>query len=246
MKRYMSFAVVITSLFFGILIAHGKTSNSPIGIWESTITGQNQGLAIIVFNSDSTVIGYGMTLQSFGPFLFRGTWTFDVHGNVIGSCTEYLKGVNVCTISFVGKAIAGRSFTAKLTSNYGNFSISAIPATYHPDISGQLNAVVTQNHITISESFSTAALTQYFGEDLSWVWGYVVAGNEMGMYGPFTVTGYGLVSSKGAVIFYTESDFGNGNISSATFKGTINLKTQRGTLSGYSDAGDRISVKISR
>jgi hypothetical protein len=138
------------------LSAHGTSSNgsqfisssvsifvgdttSPVGTWETKLSGAAKGLAYISFNDDSSISGYGIALGTFGLFSFAGDWALSSAHQLVGTINGD---------SFTGKAKAG----VKLQVNAGPVKLKAIPAMPVPDITGTWMDVKTSEAFVFTPS----------------------------------------------------------------------------------------------
>src|SRR5258706_4327791 len=81
--------VFLTFALFGVFslglsVCSAQTPRSPVGIWELTISGRDKGTVWVEFYSDSTLVGYGMSLNTPGFFVVTGSWFQDSKGTTQG------------------------------------------------------------------------------------------------------------------------------------------------------------------
>jgi hypothetical protein len=237
MKRLIS-PITLAVLLLNVTLAFAQPSHSPVGTWEVTLGGGNRGNMFITFSNDFTVTGYGMTLQSFGPFTIQGTWTIDAKGNIVGLYTEYVNGQSFDG-TFKGRALAGKRLTGRTVAANGTSALTAIPALITPDISGNWIAYVTERQTTVPEFITVTPLPNFPGT-------FTFTGDGAGPSGAFTVSGLALVTSKAKVVVYGESDFSDGTRAFTSATGNFNLRRQTGSLTGITDQGIHLRTRITR
>jgi hypothetical protein len=237
-SRLLSALLLFGFLVFGSSDSFATGSHSPVGTWQMTISGGNQGIAFLTFNSDYSMTGYGMNLGTYGLFAFTGTWTIDAKGNTAGTYTEYLGGESFQG-SFAGKATNGKTLVGKSTGNNGTATLSGTPATTTPDISGNWVAYITQDKITIPDFVTLTPDANYPGV-------FVLSGNGSGPDGAFTLSGGVIISSKGKAVVVVEADYPDETVILSTLVGNFNLRSQTGSFTGATGSGDRVRAKVVR
>jgi hypothetical protein len=217
-----------------------NSSHSPVGTWEITVSGKDQGIAFITFGGDYTLSGYGMTLKSFGLFTLAGTWSIDAKGNTVGFYTESTPDGSSFDGTFTGKATKGRTLAGKTVSQNGSFTLSGVPAKTTPDVSGDWGARVTQGKTISTESLSLSSSADFPGV-------FDFAGDGSGSNGSFSSSGQMIVSSKGKAVVSAEADDAQGNeLSLSSLTGTFNLRSQTVSFSGKTSSGASLRVKMTR
>jgi hypothetical protein len=218
-------------------MVYAQTSHSPVGIWEVTISGRNheQGIAFLTFSNDFTMGGYGMSFQSFGMFTIAGAWDLDARGSLVGSYTEQLGGQSFDG-SFIGKATNGKRLIGKGVGSNGAFTLRGIPAAMTWDLTGNWIARVTERKVTVPEFISLTPSVFPSVFDFS--------GSGAGPSGAFLVSGTAIISSKGKLVVFGETDFASGGVGFSSLTGSFNVRRQTGSLGGMTDSGDRLTAKI--
>ena len=195
--------------------------SSPLGTWESKLSGPAKGTAYVTLADDFSVSGYGMALGTFGLFTIDGSWSFGQRQKIVGTYAERLDGVPIFTGTFLAKANKGKSFSATITPDvHGKaLKLKGKPAVAGPDVSGSWSALVTAAHTTTSETYTfTASDTLLNVFDLT----------GQGPGGP--LAGTLLTTARGALnVSFTNavprSLAGKARLpASATLKGTDNLR----------------------
>jgi hypothetical protein len=198
----------------------------------------------LTFNSDSTVSGYGASVNVFGVSVFEGEWYTDAKENVYGSYTQGIirypqTGTARSEGSFIGKAIAGKRLVGKIINSSGVFPVNGVPVNWYPNVSGAYAGYVTELGYTTPEYFRLEPLDGYPGL-------CAITGYSTGASSYFDLYGAAVVSSKGKLILHIESDFGGGFSVYSSLSGTYNFRKQTGSATGNTDYGTRLKVKIMR
>jgi len=225
-------------VIFCASISSATVNRSPVGTWQLTSGASNPGVTYITFNADGGLTGYGMSLSTFGLVTFSGNWTLDASGHVAGLYSESLNGETI-TGSFYGRTTNGKTLTGKVIDQSGTAIVTGVPIGAIPNMSGSWVAYATSEGVRVPEFITVSPSSQFPGV-------FTFTGDGSGPSGPFTVSGVGIVSSKGKVVTLGETDFAEGGTAITSSAGTFNLQTQTGTLVGVTSSGVRVRSRIVR
>jgi hypothetical protein len=184
---------------------------SPIGTWETKLSGAGKGTALLTFNDDYSVSGYGMILRQFGLFEISGTWSFTGKHQTMATYTETLDGTVIYTGSLSAKVSAGKKVSGKVippTTSTKALTLKGIPQAPVPDLTGSWSASVKIGSTSGTETYQLSASP-------SWPNVFDLSGS---------VTGVVLETAKGQINISTE-DFperslsGKAKLTSFTAKG---------------------------
>jgi hypothetical protein len=166
-------------------------SSSPIGAWETKLSGPNKGTAVISFNDDFTVSGHGMIVSQFGLVEIAGVWNFDSKRQTESTYAETLGGNTLFSGKLLAKLVAGRKLTATVTPGSALTrlrKLKAIPRAPVPDLTGHWLATVKAGSQTTTETYELTASP-------TWLNVFNVTGS---------VTGMVLETAKGKLNISTE------------------------------------------
>src|SRR6058998_816942 len=109
-------------------------SDSPAGIWATQIVGKDHGVCYLSFSNDLSVAGYGITLDTLGPFQLAGNWNLDAHGRLVGGFAQFIEGGGAGA-KFHGK-VNNDKLRVHVNSTEGGFNFKGEPAGDIPDLTG--------------------------------------------------------------------------------------------------------------
>ncbi len=205
--------------------------NSPLGNWETTISGGDKGAQFLNFQDDFTASAYGIRLKTFGRESISGTWSFNAKGQVTGPFLGEIGLTNNWTGTMLGTAKSLKSFSAIVpTTAFGTFHWKGITATTSPDLSGTWTGLVTV--------VKTPAAVSYV---------LIPDTNTPGVFDiatsldPSTTLGEVLVTSKNKVYGYFIF-----NSQPITMSGTVNVKSMTMSLTGMTSTAEKVKIKIVR
>ena len=230
----------MTAILFTLVFATcyaAPVNQSPVGTWQMKISAPPKEILYITFNIDGTLDGYGISISSFALYTLSGTWTVDSKGKVLGNYTENL-GSQSFGGSFVGKAVNGKKINARVTSERGNFTITGVPATSFPDISGHWVGQDKESGVTLVETYDITA-----GSDFG-IFDFTGAGS--GPDGAYTLSGEVVVNSLRQANSLVQIDFASGDSGLAALTGSFNVTKGTASLKGKSASGQAISIKLTR
>jgi hypothetical protein len=132
---------------------------SPIGTWETKLTGPGKGTAVVTFGDDFSVTGHGMTLGQFGLFTISGTWGFDSKHLTAATFTETLDGSPIYSGNITAKITAGKKLTAKGIASVRQpvLKLKGLPRVAVPDLTGSWTATVNTSSLITTETYDFAA-----------------------------------------------------------------------------------------
>ena len=224
-----------------LLLAPGALSAaepSPVGTWEITLSGTEQGLAFATFEEDNEFTGYGLTDDSLGLFTLSGTWTIDSQGRLTGSYTQSVEGSTVSgTLS--GK-VAARAISGNIQAENGNFTFKAKPQGTPRNLAGDWDGVATQNRVSLPQSYTI--------EPTSLPGVFDISGRGLLLEsGEFAITGTALIHSSGKVQLLAISDFIEDRPEiRSSLAGTVKPGRARNVLRGLDSTGSPLQVQLSR
>jgi sugar lactone lactonase YvrE len=202
--------------------------NSPVGIWEVTVSGADKGVQFLRFQDDFSAIGFGFRLKTFGLADVSGHWGFNSVGAVTGPFIEETLGTTNWRGTLLGATKYLKGFTATVSTDSETFRWKGAPATITEDVSGPWTGVITV--------VKTATVVNYVINSNSDESGILdIATND----DPSTTIGKLLVTSHSKVYGYVTF-----NGKSYSCSGTFNAVRHALTLKGKSETGEKISVKI--
>lgn len=184
---------------------------SPIGTWETTLSGPGKGRAVISFNDDFTLSGHGMILGRFGLVEIAGAWNFDSRRQPEGAYAERLDGAALFSGSLLAKVVAGRKLTATVTPDAALTrprKLKAVPRAPVPDLTGTWQATVKTGGQTTAETYALSASP-------TWLNVFDMTGSATGLVLE-TATGKISIATEG---FPARSLSGNAKLASFTAKG---------------------------
>ncbi|MEI6083506.1 MAG: Ig-like domain-containing protein [Verrucomicrobiota bacterium] len=148
--------------------------SSPVGTWETKLSGAAKGTVILAFNDDFTLTGHGMEAGSIGLFLVSGAWSY----NAAHQPTGTLSGLPQSTGDFTAK-IKG----SKLSATAGKLKFKGQPLLPVLDLAGAWSASVAGSPATWQ-----LALSPVYANVFDWI-----------VTGPSAASGSMLITAKGAI-----------------------------------------------
>jgi hypothetical protein len=221
-------SVQFTSLAFSITIGD---ANSPLGTWESSVSGATKGAAYLTFADDFTFDGYGMLAGRFGLYTISGSWSFDAKHQTVGSYNETLNSSDLFDGTIIAKASKGTSLKASVTSGGGILArrFKGKRAVGTSDLSGTWNVMGSSAKVPFSETYTlTPSATYDHVFDLS------------GTGTSYSLSGSVLINSRSQLNISTT----NGVTRSLT--GKVNLKKGTASLKGSDNAGNPVKIQATK
>jgi len=229
----------------GTSVAPTQTTRSPVGTWQVSATRtasrtKETGTLFVTFNTNNTFTGYGITTLSLAVITLSGTWNLNASGEIVGSYTENLNGTLIDG-SLVGKASAGKALELSIVASNGTFKLNGKPALLDniPDFTGSWDGLVTEEHVTVAETYTITVLDGSPGI-------FEITGNGNGPNGPFTISGAAVETTKGQLTGFAFSDFQEGGSDTTYLTGKFNPLKQTVSLSGIDANNLRVRAKLSR
>ena len=219
-----------TNTSAGVMITVGA-KNSPLGDWEVTISGADQGVGFLTFQDDFSASGHGIRLKTFGLNDVSGHWGVNAKGQVTGSFLEQTGGTTNWSGTLLGTVKSLKSVSGMVpTTAFGTFHWSGIPAATFPDISGTWTGLVTVVKTPASESYAIRADTNAAAV-------FDIATTAA----PGTVVGQLLVTSRNRV--YGSVTFGGKQV---TVSGSYNARKSTMSLTGASNTGEKFNLRLAQ
>jgi hypothetical protein len=210
---------------------------SPVGTWEITLSGAEQGLAFATFEEDKDLTGYGLSDDAPGIFTLAGTWDIDEKGNLTGSYLRVADG-NSVTGTLTAR-LTGRRITGSIAAENGNFSFKARPQGNTRNLTGEWEGLATQDGTSVPQSYTIVptALPGVFD----------ITGSGLSLVaGEFGITGTAVIHSTGKVQLLAISDFEAEANVHTSLAGTVKLARARNLLRGSDSTGSPIQVRLTR
>jgi len=235
----MKFTLLVSAaLLLAPMVASAAPPSSPIGTWEVTLSGADQGLAYVTFEDDQDFTAYGVSVKSSGLFTLAGTWSIDEKGVLSASYTEYIGGEDV-TGTISGK-VAGKKLSGRIAATNGNFTFKGTPEKVTPDLSGTWSGTAQLGKTRLPELYEISAtetphVFQITGTGVSPI------------AGEFAISGVGIAGSAGKVRVYALSEYPGAEYPGASvLVGTINAAKKKGALKGFELTGQPIKISLRR
>jgi hypothetical protein len=210
---------------------------SPVGTWEITLSGTEQGLAFATFEEDKDLTGYGLSDDAPGIFTLAGTWDTDERGNLTGSYLRVAGGASVT--GTLTARLTGRRITGSIAAENGNFSFKAKPQGIPRNLAGEWEGLATQDGTAVPQSYTIVptALPGVF--DLSGSGLSLVAG-------VFGISGTAVIHSTGKAQLLAISDFEDQADIGTSLSGSVKPGRARNLLRGFDSTGSPIQVRLTR
>jgi hypothetical protein len=234
----MKIPLLASAILFLAPAALSAAEPSPVGTWEITLSGAEQGLAFATFEEDNEFTGYGLTDDSLGLFTLSGTWTIDSEGRLTGTYTQLVDGGTVN--GTLSATVATRTISGSILAENGNFTFKAKPQGTPRNLAGDWEGVATQNRVSLPQSY-TLVPTSLPGV-------FDITGRGLLLEsGDFAITGTALVHSSGKVQLLAISDFIEDRPEiRSSLAGTVKPGRKNNLLRGVDSTGTRLQVRLSR
>ncbi len=210
---------------------------SPVGTWEITLSGTEQGLAFATFEEDKDLTGYGLSDDAPGIFTLAGTWDIDEKGNLTGSYIRVANGNSVT--GTLSARLTGRHITGSIAAENGNFRFKARPQGTPRNLAGEWEGIASQDGISVPQSYTIVptALPGVFN----------ITGSGLSLVaGEFGISGTAVIHSTGKVQLLAISDFEDQPDIRAALAGTVKTGRARNLLRGFDSTGSPLQVRLSR
>jgi hypothetical protein len=210
---------------------------TPVGTWEITLSGAEQGLAFATFEEDKELTGYGLSDDAPGIFTLAGTWDIDEKGRLTGNYIRVVNGQSV-NGTLAGK-VTGRRIIGKIVAENGNFNFKAKPQGTPLNLTGDWSGIAVQKRTKIEQSYTIlpTALPGVFD----------ISGSGLSpTAGEFPITGTALVHSTGKVQILTASELDDEAPVVSSLAGTVKPDRPRNLLRGIDSTGSPLQVRLSR
>lgn len=234
----MKIPLLATALLLLAPAALSAAEPSPVGTWEITLSGTEQGLAFATFEEDKDLTGYGLSDDAPGIFTLAGTWDIDEEGNLTGSYLRVSDGKSVT--GTLTARLTGRRIIGSIAAENGNFDFKAKPQGAPRNLAGDWDGVATQNRVSLPQSYTIVPTSLPGVFDING-WGLLLESGE------FAISGTALIHSTGKVQILTISDFVEDRPEiSTSLAGTVKPSRARNLLRGLDSTGSPIQVKLAR
>ena len=234
----MKFPLIASALLLLAPVALSAAEPSPVGTWEITLSGTEQGLAFATFEEDKDLTGYGLSDDAPGIFTLAGTWDIDEKGNLTGSYLRVSDGESVT--GTLTARLTGRRIIGSIAAENGNFNFKAKPQGTPRNLTGDWDGIATQNRVSLPQSYtiiptSLPGVFDITGRGLLLEWG------------EFAITGTALIHSTGKVQLLAISDFIEDRPEiRSSLAGTVKPARARNLLRGIDSTGTPIQVRLTR
>jgi len=234
----MKIPLLASAILFLAPAALSAAEPSPVGTWEITLSGTEQGLAFATFEADNEFTGYGLTDDSLGLFTLSGTWTIDSEGRLTGTYTQSVDGGTVN--GTLSGTVAARTISGSILAENGNFTFKAKPQGTPRNLAGDWEGVATQNRVSLPQSY-TLVPTSLPGM-------FDITGRGLLLEsGEFAITGTALIHSCGKVQLLAISDFIEDQPEiRSSLAGTVKPGRKNNLLRGVDSTGTPLQVRLSR
>ena len=148
----MKLPLLATALLLLAPAALSAAEPSPVGTWEITLSGAEQGLAFATFEEDKDLIGYGLSDEAPGLFTLTGTWDIDEKGKLTGSYLREADGEFVT--GTLTARLTDRRIIGSIAAENGNFKFKARPQGTLPNLTGDWDGIATQNRVSLPQSYT--------------------------------------------------------------------------------------------
>jgi hypothetical protein len=211
------------------------SSDSPVGSWATQIVGRDHGICYLTFSNDTSVAGYGITLDRLGPFQMAGNWNLDEKGRLVG-------GFAVLDDPGIGAHFRGQvnngKLRAKVNATQGRFNFKGDPAGDIPDVGG-----AWRGEVTVKEKKFFVDLTATLSTNTP-AW-FDLTGSGTNDDGSFAVTGGLVITPDGRVAAYIVTDTGV-STDTAAFIGKLRARGKKLVLRGRDESGRNVVIRASR
>jgi hypothetical protein len=234
----MKLPFVASALLFLAPAALSAAGPSPVGTWEITLSGAEQGLAFATFEEDKDITGYGLSDEAPGIFTLTGTWDIDEKGNLTGSYLREADGESVT--GTLTARLTGRRITGSIAAENGNFNFKARPQGTPLDLTGDWDGIATQNRVSLPQTYTIVPTSLPGVFDITG-WGLLLESGE------FVISGTALIHSSGKAQILTTSDFIEDRPDIRSWlAGTVKPRRARNLLRGIDSTGTPIQVRLTR
>ena len=215
--------IAALALFAGVpALAQSTTASAPTGQWELKVGGTFEGdkvtgIAYVEFEADGSVGGYYLSRYSSDVYQVDGSWV-QVGKKFSGSVEVFLgSGETIGTFQMTGSARVGKSFSARLTDEFGsNLSLSGKPFVALGSLEGEYTGTLKQYGQTVDLDI------QLIPGEVDGL--YVISGSFDN--GSNLLSGFAVANRKGEFVAYVYNETDGiyssiwGKISRGRFKAT--------------------------
>jgi hypothetical protein len=201
-----------------------RADTSPVGTWQVSTLGSQQGILMMTFSNDNSVAGYGITRKQFGFITLAGTWGIDSKGDVEAAYVQTVDGAGTAYRLIAHMLPSGR-FRGRATSKSGGYTCKGEQPESLPSLTGLWNAGLKRKGQPLAEVFTATPSSNYPAI-------YDITGSGFSETGSFTLSGEIIVSSENKV--------------NASIARTFGIDTQHSILSGVfksKHSGDQMRLQ---
>jgi len=238
MKRsFLVCALILGALVVQPGVSRGQTL-TPVGSWQVSVSGADNGTVMMTFSNNFTVSGYGIMRRQFGLFTVAGTWNFNSKGDVVVAYVQTLDNVGT-GYTFTARLLRAGRFRAKgVSNNHGHFHFLGDQPADFPDLSGLWTAIVHRSGTPLHEQYTITPLTNFPAV-------YNITGQGLSNTQSFTLDGAVITTSRNQLNVSIDRTFGTGTQRSSLF-GTYKPKQSQMRLIGIDDTGTHLIDKATQ
>jgi hypothetical protein len=228
------FRTIIFALITGTA-AWAANNNSPEGTWATQIVGNDHGVCYLTFATNFTETGYGISIDSDGPFQLNGYWSIDQHGQLVGGFAKSNEFNNAgAGGNFQGKASKNK-LVAHVNSTAGRYNFQGQPAGSIADLGGAWTATVMEAGRKFFLNFTCTLSTN----TPAW---FDISGTGANSLGAFTVSGAILITPDNRCAAFTTYDYGT-STRQDTLVGNLSRNGKKLVLRGHTEGGANASLR---
>src|SRR5579862_9797295 len=239
MKRSFWITALALGVFFICPAVSRGQGLSPVGSWQVTILGADNGTAMMTFSNDFTVSGYGITRGQLGFLVLTGNWHLDTNGDVIVAYLQSIDGVGTGGASFTAQLLHGGKFRAKGSdNNHKRLRFKGEQPTDLPDLRGSWTDEVKRRGKNLFEAYTITASTNF--PDV-----FDVTGNGLSNAGSYTLAGEIIADSHNNLNAAIDRTFGVDTQHSSLF-GKLKPSRPEMFMTGVDDTPAHLKVKATQ
>jgi hypothetical protein len=237
MKRSLWLGAVVLGVIVGQPVLLRGQTISPVGTWQVSVVGSEEGTLMMTFSTNSTVTGYGVTRKQFGFITLAGSWNYDSKGDVVAAYVETANDVG-SAFNLTARMLSSGRFLGHARGAGGGYQCKGEQPDGLPDLSGSWNAEIKRKGKAYIEQFTATSSTNYPHV-------YDIAGQGLSEAGSYTLSGAIIASSRDKVSAAVARTFGADTQTSAV---SGNLKHGRSamSMSGSDDTGAHLTESVDR
>lgn len=130
---------------------------SPVGVWETKLSGLGRGVALLNFEEDFTITGHGIVVGTFGLIDLTGAWGVNSRRQVVGSLLGVVDDRTVVQSDFLAKVKPGKLSVATTSfTGLKALKMKGAPLLPVPDLSGIWSGTFKATGGSIPETYEFA------------------------------------------------------------------------------------------